>query len=200
MRTTRRHPSDEPVMVAGAATEAPVTPSLTKAEPIALPMDILDGGEVIILALKPSLWFVLFDSLKWIVAGAVVIAGWALAGNTWARFSETLAAQLTMLAVGCRLGVALLRWVSRFYVLTNRRVMRVRGVFRPDVLDIQLTRVMNTRVTQALNERMTALGTLHFAADRPMPRDCAWRNIAHPEEVHAEVRRAIERALDNHPV
>ena len=123
-----------------------------------------------------------------------------MAGGTWALFSETLAAQVTMLAVACRLGVAVLRWVSRFYVLTNRRVMRIRGVLRADVLDITLPRVINTRVTQALNERMTGLGTLHFAADQPMPRDCAWHNIARPEEVHAEVRRAIERALDNQPV
>jgi hypothetical protein len=90
--------------------------------------------------------------------------------------------------------------VSRFYVLTNRRVMRIRGVRWADVLDILLTRVINTRLTQAPHEKVTALGTLHFAADQPVQRDCAWRHVAHPEEVHAEVRRAIERALDHQPV
>ena len=193
----------DPVLTAASAassTEAPTAPPLTRTEPIALPLDLLDGGEIIILAIKPSLWFVLFDSIKWIVAAAVVIGGWALAGNTWARFSDTLAAQLTLLVVATRLGVAVLRWVSRFYVLTNRRVMRIRGVLRPDVRDILLPRVINTRLTQALHEKITGLGTLHFAADKPLPSDCAWRNIARPEEVHAEVRRAIERALDHHPV
>lgn len=193
-------PGEGPVMMSGAATEAPAAPAIVRAEPIVLPLDILDGGEVVILALKPSLWFIVFDALKWLVAGGVMIAGWALAGNTWAQFTETLAAQAAMLAIGARVGVALLRWVSRFYVLTNRRVMRIRGVLRADVLDIPLTRVINTRVTQALNERVTGLGTLHFASDQPMPRDCAWRNISRPDEVHAEVRRAIEQALDNHPV
>ena len=56
----------------------------------------------------------------------VALSPW-LAFATWTIAAGSLA-QLVMAVVGLRLGLALLQWVSRVYVLTNRRVMRIRGV------------------------------------------------------------------------
>jgi hypothetical protein len=113
--------------------------------------------------------------------------------------SPKLAAELACLMIAARVGVALLRWVSRFYVLTNRRVMRLRGVFRADVCSCLLLDVRNTRVIRGLHERAAKLGTLEFISDKLAGLDPHWYNIAKSDEVHARVRRAIERAIDNQP-
>ncbi|MCK4658954.1 MAG: PH domain-containing protein [Phycisphaerae bacterium] len=180
----------------GAATEAPAEEPVVSAEKILLPVDLLDGGEVVILALKPSLWFVLFDSAKWMVAGVVLIVGAALAGGRMEGVSYLTLAQGTMLVVACRVAVALLRWVSRFYVLTDRRVLRIHGVLRANILDIALTDIINTRVTALWHERLAGLGTLRFACQSAEQNNTSWCHLAKPDEVHSQVRRAIERAID----
>jgi hypothetical protein len=184
-------------MGAGTAAEAPAEkPVAVRAARMSLPLELLDGGEVVILALKPSLWLVLFDSLKWIVAGVVVMTGAAWAGGSWAGISYSTLVQGIVLVMVVRSAVALLRWVSRFYVLTNRRVLRIHGVFRAHILDIPLTDILNTRVTVGWSERLVALGTLRFACAQAPAHDPSWHCIAHPDEIHAQVRRAVERALD----
>jgi len=180
----------------GTTAEAPPEESAASTENVRLPVELLDGGEVLILALKPSLWFVLFDSLKWIVAGGVVITGAALAGGRMDLVSYSALIQGTVLVIACRVAVALLRWVSRFYVLTNRRVLRICGVLRVHVLDIALVDVINTRVTVSWHEHGAGLGTIRFACEQAASNDTAWHNIARPDAVHAQVRRAIERAID----
>ena len=67
---------------------------------------------MVILALKPSLWFVPFDSLKWLAAGVVVLVGAALAGGPMQLVSYSALLQGTIVVVICRVAVALLRWVS----------------------------------------------------------------------------------------
>lgn len=184
----------------GAPLEAPAVEPRIAADTVPLPAELLDGGEEIILALKPSLWFVWFDSFKWIVTGLVVVAGAAVAGGRmqWMAFSTLV--QITALVVASRLGIGLLRWVSRFYVLTNRRVMRLRGVFRADVCDTLLTDILHTRVTAAFYERGLKLGTLRFTTEDADRHSAHWYHLPRAEQVHAEVRAAIRRALDRKPL
>lgn len=180
----------------GPAVDAPAGEPAVAAKAVPLPLELLDGGELVILAIKPSLWFVLFDSMKWLAACAVVLLGAALAGGRLEWVSYAALAEGTVLVVACRLGVAVLRWVSRFYVLTNRRILRLHGVLKAHVLDLPLTDVLNTRVTRSWPERWAAVGTLRFACQQAERHDPTWHNIAEPDAVHAQVRRAIERALD----
>ena len=181
----------------GATAEAPAEQSGVRAGNVPLPAELLDGGEVVILALKPSLWFVLFDSLKWIVAGVVLLVGAALAGGRLELVSYATLVEGTVLLMVGRIAVALLRWVSRFYVLTNRRTLRILGVFRARILDLALTDILNTRLTVGWHERPVGLGSIRFACKQAPERDPTWHHLARPEEVHAQLRRAIERALDH---
>ena len=180
----------------GTTAEAPAEESAVSTESTSIPVELLDGGEAVILALKPSRWFVLFDSVKWIVAGVVVLVGAAVAGGSMGLVSYSTLVQGVMVVIAFRIAAALLRWVSRFYVLTNRRILRIRGVLKAQVFDIALTDIINTRVTVGWHERPVSLGTLRFACEQAARRDPAWHNIASPDEVHAQVRRAIERAID----
>ena len=180
----------------GATAEAPVQEPAVTAAHLPLPVELLDGGEVIILALKPSRWFILFDAFKWIVAGLIVVAGASWAGGRLEWISYPALLQATLLVITGRVGVALLRWVSRFYVLTDRRALHLYGVLRTRVVDLALTEITHTRVIKGWHERLVGVGSIGFAAAQVTAHDPTWYHIAKPDEVHAQLRRAIERALD----
>ena len=57
----------------------------------------------------------------------------------------------------------------------------------------------NTTLTTGFPEALTGLGTITFIIIEPTDRLGVWRNLADPEWVHTEVRRAIERAIDCQP-
>ena len=185
-----------------AAATAPPAPQVVRlpGEVVSLPLDVLDGGEVVILAIKPSLWFLLFEPLKWIAVAVLLLLCTPLIVQTaLVDISQQTIVQYILLLLGVRVLTGALRWVSRFYVLTNRRVMRVQGVFHPNVWACPLIRVRNTRLTADPHERVARLGTIEFVTEESPAADHQWRFIARPAEVYAEVRRAIQRAIDNSP-
>ena len=108
-----------------------------------VPAHLLDRDEIVILAVKPSLWFVLFVSARWLALAGVVIVLAALFDQPFMLDTLTLVEGALALAAA-RVGIALLQWASRLYVLTNRRVIRVRGILRVDVFECQLSRIQNT--------------------------------------------------------
>lgn len=192
-------PTTRPSNFATATAPPPQAVKLP-AQTVTIPADLLDGGEVVILAVKPSLWFVLFEPLKWIAATGLLLACVPWVGHSVVLgVSQRTLMQLILLVLAARVLVATLRWVSRFYVLTNRRVMSVRGVLRPYVWGCPLVRVRNTRLTANPHERLVKLGTIEFITDERPTADGQWCFIARPDEVHIEIRRAISRALDNQP-
>jgi hypothetical protein len=165
---------------------------------LAFPQELLDGGEIVLFAIKPSLWFVVFDSARWLVIGVLMVLV-STTSSLPAGLSRQTLAQLACLLIVARLGAALLRWVSRVYVLTNRRIMRVRGVFKADIVSCPLVKIRNTRVTVGPHERVTGLGTILFVPEDTPAADLHWYQINRCEDVHARVRRAIERAIDSQP-
>ncbi len=168
------------------------------AESLLLPADLLGGDESVIFAIKPSLWFIVFDSANWAIAGLCLIAcaSWFAELVTLSE-SQFMSVVLTVFAL--RVGLALLRWVSRSYVLTNRRVMRLRGVLKPDIFECPLVNIRNTTLTASFPESLTSLGTITFIIASPEDRLGLWRNVANPQYIHTEVRKAIERAIDCQP-
>ncbi len=187
-----------PPQISSTGPEATSVDQAWPHELVRLPVN-LDGGEVVILAIKPSAWFVLYDAAWWLVLAFFVAgtSGWVSNAVSWA--SAALLIKLALVGATLRLGVAVLRWVSRFYVLTNRRVMRIRGVWKVDVFACSLLNVRTTKLTAQPHERLVGLGTLRFNVDPPSDADGSWYSLRHPEDVHAEVRRAIKRAIDFQP-
>ncbi len=174
--------------------ESPPAPASFPVESLSLPADLLDGGEVVILAIKPSLWSIVFGSFQWVVAGAIFVMIGTFAA-TPAFVAGATFIQAILAIVGLRVGFGILQWVSRVYVLTNRRVMRIRGVFRADIFAAPLTKVLNTGVTVAPHESIARLGSIWFNTGEDRV-DGSWYHVAKPDAVHGEIRRAIERTLD----
>lgn len=183
-----------------AAIEESACPQVQDAEPNALPavdlvpMHLLDGGEIVILAVKPSLWFIVFVSFRWVAAMVCVILldGWL--GRTIPFLDAALIARGAAVLAAARFGFAALQWASRLYVLTNRRILRLQGVVNIDLFECPLSRIQNTVLTLTWYERPAGLGTISFATAGTGAMEAAWLHVNRPLEVHEQVRSAIDRA------
>ncbi len=162
-----------------------------------VPAQLLDQNEIVILAIKPSLWFVVFESSRWLIVltlVALAAAGW---GEQLAWLHARAVVQASAVLMAARVGFAMLQWVARLYVLTNRRVLRLRGIFNVQVFECGLPRIQNTFLTLSWYERLLALGSIHFATAGTGQIEASWANVNRPLEVHEQVRAAIHHSHRN---
>ncbi len=160
--------------------------------PDIVPAHLLGGDEVVHFAIKPSPWFVVLVSLRWLGLGILLIL--AASTDVVSPQYRWLFYQSGLVVAGARLGWAMLEWVSRLYVLTNRRVMRIRGVFNVDLFECTLERIQNTVTSLPLTERVLRVGTISFHTAGGSGGAASWRIISRPLEIHEQVREAISRA------
>ncbi len=159
-----------------------------------LPPQLLQGGEIIILNIKPSIWFILLDSLGSLL---VLALGTAVckALIDW-RVLALSKRDLTLAVAGLvavRLFWQYLEWLSRVYILTDRRVIRVKGVLRVLVFETPLKNVQHTSLVFSIRERFFALGSIAFATSGTHSYEAAWTMISRPLEVHRKVVEAMNR-------
>lgn len=162
----------------------------------ALPGGIVDGGEIVLLAIKPSLWRPVFESAAWLVMSVLLAGALTWLGRPLPGLSQTLTAQVILLAGVIRLGIATVRWAPMWYVLTNRRVLDVCGVRSPRIWACPVIDIRNTYLNASPSEKLTRLGTLTFVTEHPDEPPRTWSSVPQPELVHDRIRRAIEQAID----
>ena len=160
-----------------------------------LPTDLLQGGEILILILKPSPWFIILGCLGHLVSLALATAAaMALAQFEFAWWlSKNDAALVGIMAVLLRLGGQFLEWLGRIYVLTDRRVIRRMGVLRIFTFETPLKNIQHTQLLLSLRERLFGLGTIGFATsgtDRP---EAFWVMLARPAAVQRKIIQTINR-------
>jgi hypothetical protein len=152
---------------------------------------LLVPGEIVIFELKPSLWYVFLVSAPIVAIGALVL----YLASTIRELPDSARQMGVVLGVsimGLRGAVALLEWLGRTYVLTDRRALKQSGVVNVQVQSLNLEEVANLFVAQAAAQRALSIGTLFFrpvGAGLPL----AWEHIRRPSEVHARVAAQIER-------
>lgn len=204
MVTTRHRPiggtyKPRPRMRMVAATsDAPPVVSQATAPWTTLPRGLVDGGEIVLLAIKPSLWKPVFDSASWLVTSGLLALALSLLKAPIPGLSIHTTIQVVLLVGLTRLGIALVRWAPTWHVLTNRRVIDVHGVRTPKVSASMLLNIRNTYCSASVVERATRIGTITFVTDQPDAPPRHWASIASPQEVHAKIRRAIEGAIDQY--
>jgi hypothetical protein len=159
-----------------------------------VPAWMLDDGEIVILAIKPSPWFVLLASGP-VVAFALALAAAGFLAGRW--FESTLlgetVALLALLAGALRVVVAGLQWMGRLYVLTNRRILRLRGAVRVDVFQAPLHEIEDVSLAVTRLEGFIGnVGSLFFGF--PDERDPGWLFISQPLEVKAIIEEAVGKA------
>src|SRR5688500_4749661 len=176
----------------GAATAdvaAPFAPSLAAL----LTRHILRDGELVILILKPSIWFIPLSAIKFIAAVLILLIAAHLFDEQLP--SRTLVyVELAIFVLAGRLMWAVLQWMGRLYVLTDLRVVRISGVFNPDIFDCPLRKIERARLFGSIRERIVGRGSIEFV---PMDDTCPigiWQTISKPDEVHAQVEATLRRA------
>ncbi len=165
---------------------------LTAEAEAALPAELLADGEVILLAVKPSRWFVALVSWPVLLLAAVAVAVAHLANTAFGATMDVETIALACLAVaGARLAVAAFQWAGRLYVLTDRRVIRLRGLLRADLGDRHLRDIQAVHRAATQPERLLGVGSLLFECSDAAPLgEAHWTHLADPESV----ARAIEEA------
>ncbi len=161
---------------------------------------VLLSGEVIIFELKPSLWYAAFISSPFVVGG-ILLGGFSFASEVLPFSVRHTAMILAIWIAGLGVAAGMLLWLGRTYVLTDRRVLKQRGVFNVRVDFMGLEDVENTFVAQSPFHRTVGIGTLFFRSGVDGGR-CAshtWEHVRRPQEVHAEVVRQIDRWKQGRP-
>lgn len=187
-----------PYSVAHSVTTTDAPPRVQALAPwLNVPANLIDGNEIVLLSVKPSMWRPLFEAVPWLIAGAAL----ATAALSFQRAVPGLSVRVTAQALASigfiRLGVAIIRWVPQWYLLTNRRIIHLDGVRTLRVTSCPLLDLRNTCVVASIGERIIGLGTIHFLAGEPAPHAVPpWISVPEPDAVHARIRRAIENSLD----
>lgn len=162
----------------------------------ALPGGVVDGGEIVVLAIKPSMWKPALESAPWLVVAAVAAGFVASLRLPLPGLSIVGTIQILLLVGFARLGFSIARWIPTWHVLTNRRIIDVHGVRKPVIASCALVDIRNTFVQKGVAEQLLRLGSIAFSTMPACDRPIYWRTIADPDAVHAHIRRAIENALD----
>jgi uncharacterized membrane protein YdbT with pleckstrin-like domain len=170
-----------------AVTEAP--------EAQAVPVNLLEGDEVVLLAVKPSGWFV--PLISWpVLMGAVLLGVGAIALEEFFHRGTAQPVLLICVAAAClRMMIGCFQWAGRLYVLTNKRLMRVRGILNVDVFTCPLRQISDVARTASLIENLLGVGGLHFTVSgQPSPQG-SWLYVSRPAEVEEIINNALRKAL-----
>lgn len=159
-----------------------------------LPAQLLQPNEIIVLLLKPSPWFILLAPLRSLSILVLFTAAMIALDYTelWGASNRDLAV-LGFVLIGLRIIWQFLEWLARVYVLTDQRVIRVKGVLRVQVFETRLDQVEQTELLLSLRERLFALGTITFATAGTALVELWWTMVARPLEVHQRVVETINR-------
>ncbi len=154
---------------------------------------VLRDGELILLILRPSRWFILLSSLTFLAVTAILMT-LAVIYDERLRHLSPQYLQVGMFLMMGRLMWATLQWMGRLYLLTDMRLVTIDGVFTMDVFDCPLRKVARTLLEQTFKERICRVGSIVIVPqDEHMPFG-AWRMIAHPRRVHDMIKATIARA------
>jgi len=183
-------PAADPVKA--VAAEATPIPAVTVKPAASLPL--LGGDEIIQLSIRPSPWCIALYSFKLLLAMALLATAVGFATQGRPSLPASVALAIIVLAAFGGLIATTLQWASQLYVLTNRRVLRFRGVFNVDVAQCGLAQIGSARLYAAWYERLGRLGSIEIVPNHPDARGMVWEHVARPTEVHEILVRAIQKS------
>jgi hypothetical protein len=159
---------------------------------------VLRDGEAVLLVLRPSLWFIVLSSLRWVAAGAALMGVAAYFGSHY-RGGVFAGPFRGCAEAGCavmagRLMWAALQWMGRLYVLTDLRLLTISGVLRAEVLDCPLRKVARTRLLRTVADRALGIGSIEIIPQHPDAPCALWYQVARPVEVHEQIVATLNRA------
>ncbi len=158
-----------------------------------MPEQMLHDDEVVLILTKPSLWFILITSFRFILT-FVLLGVLAVQVTSYTGYSPQTIALVTVIICMGRLVWALAVWTSHTYMLTNQRVVTIKGVVNIRVFQAHLRKIQRTTLYQPLLLRLFGIGTVGFATAATTDLDSTWVMIGRPLETHESVVAAINKA------
>ncbi|MHC4993817.1 MAG: PH domain-containing protein [Planctomycetota bacterium] len=160
-----------------------------------LPSELLQVDEAIILLLKPSPLYIILGCVG--TLGTIVLITLIMleAQRLFDFGGYTEQSLYTLMAVlgTVRIGWQLLEWLSRTYVLTTRRIIRIRGVIRVEIFQTELRNLRHTEVLFSLRERLFGLGTISIATAGSAFPEAYWIFLKRPMAVHRRIMQAASK-------
>lgn len=168
-----------------------VAPPVAKAQWV---QKFLGDGEEIILITKPSVWSILVQALPGLFVLAMIICYAAYMHSSSSRMSYDLSSFLicgSIIGVVAQFFYSSASWVSKYYVLTNRRVLIIRGPLSTEVIDCELKRISEVQTAALGLEKIFGLATIKIdVIDNPYF-EIDWDNLKNADDIAAEIRLAI---------
>jgi membrane protein YdbS with pleckstrin-like domain len=158
-----------------------------------LPQEMLHDDEVVLILTKPSLWFVLLTSFRFILA-TVLLGVLAVRFQSQVNLSaQTIGAVTALVCVG-RLFWAMLVWSSHTYMLTNQRIVTIKGVLNTTMTQAHLRKVQRTVLYRPLYLKFFGIGTVGIGTAATTDFEATWVMIARPLPTHEAIVAAIRKA------
>jgi len=195
--TTRRSPrcdSDVAPMVAAAPSNGVAAAPVAAPAAAMLAGHVLRDGELVILMLRPSRWFILLGGIKFLATVAILTALAVIFHEKLRYSSPNRIIEAGIFVMAGRLMWAVLQWMGRLYILTDLRILAVSGVFSLDVFDCPLRRVARTLLESTIKEQICRIGSISIIPqDQEVPIG-SWRMVPRPVQVHEKILATIARA------
>ena len=174
---------------AGGAPQA-VTPVFVGAM---VPAQILQEDEIVLVLTKPSLFYIFYSSFPFVPA--VLLLGLVLGRIATADgfLTPRLTAWTTAFLCVSRLIWALLVWTSHIYMLTNRRLVTIKGVVNVHMFQAPLRKLQKTEVYRPLGQRIFGAGTIGFSTAAGGA-ESTWVMVNRPLEINEQIVAAINKA------
>lgn len=157
---------------------------------------LLQDGETVILAIRPSPWFIIIDGgwVYFFFISLALLLAW-LTHQPWAPviLPESQIFPLLATVLSIRIVWKFLDWANRLYLLTDQRIMRRRGVIQFSLIEAPLDRIQHSAIFTRVIERVLSLGTIGFATAGSGQFEVVWEMISNPLDVHRTVTEAVDR-------
>ncbi len=175
-----------PRFAGSASSAAGVTQGLAR-------QNVLHENELVILMLRPSVWYILVTSSTYIV----VVLSLALLSETSAVIGRLISlptmATITGILVFCRLLYGVMEWIGHHYILTNCRLITIQGLLQPQITQTVLGRIADISRKESISQKILRTGTLTFTIEAVQSQSLTWHWIRSPQRVEQQIRQAISR-------
>lgn len=156
------------------------------AETAAFAARTLQEGELVILVAHPSAWMFSGRAI-----GATALAGGA-AGALWFFGALSGALGPIVLIWAALVLWSLADWRTRWYILTDRRVIAVRGLVRTSTTEVLLTAVCRVRAVKSRSLGLFGVGTVATFASRDGA-EVTWHTVRNPGALRDRIIEVVRR-------
>ncbi|HUF00074.1 MAG TPA: PH domain-containing protein [Anaerolineales bacterium] len=151
--------------------------------------EMLGKNERILLKTRQH-WFILFSSIALEILLIVLLIGAVIVLS----LANALAAIGFVLVLVPLAGMVrdLLIWYNRQYIVTNRRIIQISGIFSKDVVDSSLEKVNDVKMSQSFFGRLFDYGDIEILTASETGAD-VFRRIGEPVKFKTAMLNAKER-------